>query len=236
VAVVKGGTTGTAGLRVVRLRTRCVVVVRSGCVVLVVARRPLVVMRGPPPRAVVPVVPVATGDDGLVLLTGPTTGTAGFVEVGVVVANLVRVGPVLSGCVAGGLLALVEGTAEMAGPGATECLDGAGPSPGFLVVVVAGAVVADVCRRDVGVIGRLPGREGVVVVLDVGAGGSLRADNGLLPAPVLPNDGGGTGGNVVMPCPVGSGVPEPPEAVVPELSMPTAEMCLGELEPPPTTL
>ncbi len=210
-------------------------VVRSGCVVLVGARRPLVVTRALPPRAVVAVAPVVTGADGLVLLTWPTTGTAGFDEVGVVAANWVRVRPVLLAWVAGGFVGVVVGRAEITGPGVLVSFNRAGSSPAFLVVGVSGVVVADVCRRDVGASGRLPGREGAVVGLEVVAGGSRRADEGaLLPAPVLPNDGIGTAGNVVMACPVGSGVAEPAGATVPELSMPTAEMCLGELEPPTT--
>jgi hypothetical protein len=179
-------------------------------------------MRALPPRAVVAVAPVVTGADGLVLLTGPTTGTAGFDEVGVVAANWVRVRPVLLACVAGGFVVVVAGRAEIAG--AT-----------FLVVGVSRVVVVVVGRRDVGATGRLPGREGTVVGLEVVAGGSRRADEGaLLPAPVLPTDGIGTAGNVVMACPVGGGVAEPAGAIVPELSMPTAAMCLGDLEPPTT--
>jgi hypothetical protein len=192
-------------------------------------------MRALPPRAVVAVAPVVTGADGLVLLTGPTTGTAGFDEVGVVAANWVRVRPVLLACVAGGFVVVVAGRAEIAGPGVLECLNCAGSSPAFLVVGVSGVVVVVVCGRDVGATGRLPGREGTVVGLEVVAGGSLRADEGaLLPAPVLPTDGIGTAGNVVMACPVGGGVAEPAGAIVPELSMPTAAMCLGDLEPPTT--
>jgi hypothetical protein len=234
-AVVKGGTSGTAGARVVRVRTWRVVVVRSRCVVLVGARRPLVVIRALPPWAVVAVAPVVTGADGLVPLIGPTTGTAGFDDVGVVAANWVRVRPVPWACLAGGFVGVVVGRAEVAGPDVLECFNRAGSSPAFLVVGVSGVVVVDVCRRDVGTAGRPPGREGTVVGLEVLAGGSWRTDEGALPpALVVPKDGIGTAGSVVMACPVGGGVAEPAGAVVPELSMPTAAMCLGELEPPAT--
>ena len=141
----------------------------------------------------------------------------------------------LLACVAGGFVGVVVGRAEIAGPGVLECFKRAGSSPAFLVVGVSGVVVVDVCRRDAGATGRFPGREGAVVGLEVVAGASLRADEGaLLPAPVLPTDGIGTAGNVVMACPVGGGVAELAGGIVPELSMPTAAMCLGELEPPTT--
>jgi hypothetical protein len=181
------------------------------------------------------VVPGATGDGGLVLLTGRTTGTAGFDEAGVVVANLVWAEPVLLARVAGGLLGVAVGRAEIAGPGVFECFSRAGSSPAFLVVGVSGVVVVDVCRRDVGATGRLAGRGGAVVGLEAVAEGPRPADEGAsLPGPAPPNDGIGTAGNVVMACPVGGGEAAPAGAIVPELSMPTAEMCLGELEPPTT--
>lgn len=202
--------------------------------VLVGATRPLVVTRAWPPRAVVAVAPVVTGADGLVLLAGPTTGTAGFDEVGVVAANWVRVRPVPLACLAGGFVGVVVGRVEIAGTGVLERFNGAGSSPAFLVVSVPGVVVV-VDRRDVGASGSLPGREDAVVGLEVVARGSWWEDEGaLVPAPVLPTDGIGTAGNVVTAWPVCGGVAEPAGAMVAELSMPTAEMCLGELEPPTT--